>query len=257
LNLKEARMRTRLMSMNFIALLLVVFMSGGNKNSHESPSGLPSVIPPPIGSSPLPVSLGSITSGGNNFAVLAHTTVTSTGPSAVSGNVGVWPGTAVTGFPPGNASGSIYLGVAPADAAQSSLTTAFNDAAGRPADATVAGNLGGRTINPGVYKSTSTLSISSGDLTLDALGDSNGVFIFQIASALTVTSGRMVILSGGAQAANVFWQVGSSATLGTTSMFAGTILAQASVSLNNGATLNGRALARDGAVTLDSNNVTP
>jgi hypothetical protein len=189
--------------------------------------------------------------------VLASTTVTSTGATALTGDVGVWPGTGVTGFPPGTATGSIYLGVAPADAAQSSLTSAFNDAAGRPADDTVAGNPGGRTFNPGVYKSTSTLEISSGDLTLDALGDSNGGFIFQIASSLNVTSGRMVILSGGAQAANVFWQVGSSATLGTTSSFAGTILAEASISLSTGGTLNGRALARNGAVTMQGNAVTP
>jgi hypothetical protein len=232
-------------------------MSGCNKNHDNNRDGMPTVTPPPTGSVQAPVSLGSITSGGNNLAVLAHTTVTSTGATTVTGDVGVWPGTAVTGFPPGNATGTMYHGVAPADAAQSSLTAAYNDAAGRPADATVAGNLGGQTFNPGVYKSTSTLAISSGDLTLDALGDANGVFIFQIASSLNVTSGRMVILSGGAQAANVFWQVGSSATLGTTSSFAGTIMAQASVSMSTGGTLHGRALARDGAVTMQSNIVTP
>ena len=253
-------MRTRSRYSNFTALLLVLpvlFMSGCNKSDDDDDTGLPSAIPPPVGSVQTPVSLGSITSGGNNLAVLAGTTVTSTGATAVTGDVGVWPGTAATGFPPGGATGSMYLGVAPADAAQSSLTAAFNDAAGRPADATVAGNLGGQTFNPGVYKSTSTLAISSGDLTLDAKGDSNGVFIFQIASSLNVTSGRMVILSGGAQAANVFWQVGSSATLGTTSIFAGTIMAQASISLSTDGRLNGRALARDGGVTLQSNTVTP
>jgi len=243
--------------LNLIALLLIVFTPGCHNGGDDNNSGLPSVIPPPIGSVQAPVALGSINSGGNDFAVLAHTTVTSVGLTTVTGDLGVWPGTAVTGFGPGVVTGTIYAGVAPADAAQSSLTAAYNDAAGRPADATVAGNLGGRTLNPGVYKSTSTLGISSGELTLDALGDSNGVFIFQIASALTVTSGRQVILSGGAQAENVFWQVGSSATLGTTSNFAGTILAQASVALKTGATLNGRALARDGAVTLESNIVTP
>jgi hypothetical protein len=239
-----------------MALLLVVCFAGCTKNN-DNHVGIPAVIPTGPASIQAPVSLGSIDSGGNDIAVLGHTTVTSTGETSVTGDLGVWPGTAVQGFGPGIVSGSIFAGVAPADAAQSSLTAAYNDAAGRPADATVAGNLGGQTFAPGVYKSTSSLAISSGNLTLDALGDSNGVFIFQIASTLTVTSGRQVILSGGAQAANVFWQVGSSATLGTTSSFAGTILAQASISLKTDATLNGRALARDGAVTMQSNAVTP
>jgi ice-binding like protein len=249
-------MRRRWHYPSMMALLLVGFMSGCSKNNDNS-LGIPSVIPPPPGSVQAPVSLGSINSGGNDFAVLAGTSVTNSGPTSVSGDVGVWPGSEVTGFGPGIVSGSIYRGVAPADAAQSSLTAAYNDAAGRPADATVAGNLGGRTLVPGVYKSTSSLAISSGDLTLDANGHPTGVFVFQIASDLTVTSGRQVILSGGARAANVYWQVGSSATLGTTANFAGTIMAQASISLKAGATLNGRALARDGAVTMLTNDVTP
>jgi hypothetical protein len=136
------------------------------------------------------------------------------------------------------------------------LTTAYNDAAGRTlAPVTLAGNLGGLTLPPGLYKSTSSLSISSGDLTLDAQGDPNAVFIFQMASTLTTTSGRAVILSGGAKASNVFWQVGSAATLGTTSAFVGTIMADQSITLNTGATLNGRALARIGSVTLAANTV--
>ena len=129
-----------------LPILPAMFMSGCNKGDDDNGMGLPSVIPPPIGSVQTAVSLGSITSGGNNLAVLASSTVTNTGATVVNGDVGVWPGTAVTGFPPGNATGAIYFGVAPADAAQSSLTAAFNDAAGRPADADVAGNLGGRTL---------------------------------------------------------------------------------------------------------------
>ena len=137
------------------------------------------------------------------------------------------------------------------------MTTAYNDAAGRSVGAvTVAGNLGGQTLTPGRYKSTSSLEISSGDLTLDAQGDANAVFIFQMASTLTTTSGRQVILSRGVQAANVFWQVGSSAVLGTTSVFKGNILALTSITLATGATLDGRALARNGAVTLDTNTIT-
>jgi hypothetical protein len=136
------------------------------------------------------------------------------------------------------------------------LTTAYNDAAGRTlAPVTVAGNIGGLTLPPGLYKSTSSLAISSGDLTLDAQGDANAVFIFQIASTLITTSGREVILSGGAQSKNVFWQVGTSATLGTTSVFSGTIMADQSIALKNRAMLKGRALARIGGVTLAANTV--
>jgi hypothetical protein len=153
--------------------------------------------------------------------------------------------------------GTIHAGDAAAAQAQLDLTTAFNDAAGRTVGAvTVAGNLGGLTLTPGLYKSTSSLEISSGDLTLDAQGNANAVFIFQMGSTLTTTSGRQVILSGGAKAANIFWQVGSSATLGTTSVFKGTIMADQSITLDTGATLDGRALARIAAVTMDSNIVT-
>jgi hypothetical protein len=137
------------------------------------------------------------------------------------------------------------------------LTTAFNDAAGRSVGAVIlAGNLGGLTLTPGLYTSTSSLEISSGDLTLDAQGNANAVFIFQMASTLTTTAGRQVILSGGAQAANIFWVVGSSATLGTTSVFEGNILALASITVTTGATVEGRLLARTAAVSLDTNTIT-
>ena len=205
------------------------------------------------GAAQAPVALGSA----STFAVLAGATVTSTGNTIVNGDVGAGPGTAVTGFPPGVLNGAMHAGDPAAAQAGADLTLAYNDAAGRSLNpVTVAGNIGGQTLPPGLYKSTSSLAISSGDLTLDAGGDANAVFIFQIASTLTTTSGRQVILSGGADPANIFWQVGSSATLGTTTAFKGSILAQESITLETGAILEGRALAKVGGVTLDANNIT-
>jgi hypothetical protein len=191
-----------------------------------------------------------------NHAVLAGSTVTSTGATSVTGDLGVSPGTAVTGFPPGILVGAQHAGDPASAQATGDLTTAYNDAAGRTLCAVaVAGNLGGQTLAPGLYKSTSSLEITSGDLTLDAHGDAAAVFIFQMASTLTTTSSRQVILSGGARASNVFWQVGSSATLGTASVFQGTIMADQAITLGTGATLNGRALARIAGVSLDSNTI--
>ena len=200
--------------------------------------------------SPPPVALGSTSS----FAVLAGTTVTVTGAGTIGGNIGIFPGTAyVAGTPPVTVSGTIYAGGPVAAQAQADLTTAYNDAAGRTlGPITVAGNIGGQTLAPGLYKSTSSLAISSGDLTLDAQGDGNAVWIFQIGSTLTTTSGRKVILAGGANPGNIFWQVGSSATIGTTSVFQGNILAAISISMLTGSTLSGRALASGGAVSIDT-----
>lgn len=192
----------------------------------------------------------------DGFGVLAGSTVTNTGATVVNGDLGVSPGTAVTGFPPGFVYGTIHAGDQTAAQAQLNLTAAYNDAAGRTEGAILlAGNLGGLTLAPGLYKSTSSLEISSGDLTLDGQGKADAVFIFQMASTLTTTVGRRVILIGGAQAANITWQVGSSATLGTSSVFKGNIVAMASITVTTGASVEGRLLARTGAVTLDANTV--
>ncbi|MGD0704477.1 MAG: ice-binding family protein [Trebonia sp.] len=194
-----------------------------------------------------PVGLGTAAS----FGVLAGTTVTNTGPSSISGNLGVSPGTAVTGFPPGTVrNGTIHQADGVAMDAQSDLTTAYNDAAGRSPTANVPAFIGaGQTLAPGVYKASSSLEVG-GSLTLDAHGDPSAVFIFQAPSTLVTDSASSIVLSGDAQACNVFWQVGSSATLGTTSAFSGSILALTSISVDTGDTIAGRALARNGAVTL-------
>jgi ice-binding like protein/Big-like domain-containing protein len=190
-----------------------------------------------------------------NFSVLAGTTVTNTGSTVVSGDVGVCPGTAVTGFPPGTTGGTIHIADGVASLAQATLTAGYIDAAGRTGGTSVAGDLVGQTLTTGVYTSTSSLA-NSGALTLDAQGDSAAVFIFQIASTLTTGSGSQIVLANGAKACNVFWQVGSSATLGTNSVFKGNIMALTSITITTGVNLEGRALARNGAVTLDSDVIT-
>jgi len=191
----------------------------------------------------------------STFAILAGSTVTNTGATAVTGDLGVSPGAALTGFPPGTVSGATHLGDAAAATAQSDLTVAYNDAAGRTTGVIgVSGDLTGLTLAPGLYKSTSSLGIT-GNLTLNGLGDTNAKFIIQIASTLTTGTGSQVILTGGAQAQNIIWQVGTSATLGSNSIFKGTIMADQSITLNTGARLDGRALARVAAVTLDTNAV--
>jgi hypothetical protein len=198
------------------------------------------------------VDLGSATP----FAVLAGTTVTNTGSSTISGDVGVSPGSAITGFPPGTVSnGTSYAADSVALAAKAGLTTAYLDAAGRTPFTVVASDIGGRTLVPGVYENASALHLT-GTVTLNAEGDSNAVFIFQAGSSLITASSSAVALTGGAQACNVFWQVGSSATIGTGTSFVGTILALTSVSLQTGATVSGRVLARNGEVSLESNVIT-
>ncbi len=202
--------------------------------------------------SQLPVAL--LTS--DDYAILAGASITNTGITNVTGDLGLSPGTSVTGFPPGVLVGTMDVANPSAAQSQVDLTAAYNSAAGRSVGPiSVAGNVGGMTLPPGLYKSSSGLTISSGDLTLDAKGNPNAIWIFQIASTLTTTSGRKVILTGEAKAANVYWQVGTSATLGTSTVFKGTIMADQSISMNTGASLEGRALARVGSVTLNGNTI--
>ena len=192
----------------------------------------------------------------DGFGVLGGTTVTNTGPTVVNGDLGVSPGTAVTGFPPGTVNGTIHAADAVAAQAQSDTTTAYNDAAGRACTGVLTGqDLGGMTLTAGVYCFSSSAQLT-GTVTLDAQGDPGAVFIFKIGSTLTTASGSNVNLINGAQSCNVFWQVGSSATLGTTTTFRGNILALTSITATTGATVDGRLLARNGAATLDSNTVT-
>jgi len=191
-----------------------------------------------------------------SFAVLGGQTVTNTGPSVITGNLGVSPGSAVTGFPPGIvAGGTTHAADAVALQAQSDTTTAYDNLAGQTCTSDLTGqDLGGKTLVPGVYCFSSSAQLT-GVLTLNAGGDSSAVWVFKTGSTLVTASNSSVLLINGGQPCNVFWQVGSSATLGTTTTFVGNILALTSIALQTGAKVSGRALARNGAVTLDSNTV--
>ena len=198
---------------------------------------------------PPAVGLGTATS----FAVLAGAGITNTGPTTINGDAGTYPTTTETGFGSVTITGTNHAGDAVTQGAKTDLVTAYNTAAGSGPTIPIAGNLGGQTLVPGVYNSASSIGLT-GALTLS--GGSTDVWIFQAGSTLTTASGSSVVLIGGAQSCNVFWQIGSSATIGTGSAFKGTIIALSSITVTTGATIDGRALARNGAVTLDTNTIT-
>ena len=191
-----------------------------------------------------------------SFAVLGGSTVTNTGPTTIGGNLGVAPGLAVTGFPPGIVTppGVIHAGDAVAGQAQTDLTTAYNWLAGLSSTGNLTGqDLGGLTLIPGVYHFDSSAQLT-GTLTLDAQNSNNAVWVFQIGSTLTTASASAVQVINGGPGDALYWQVGSAATLGTTTMFEGNILALESITLTTGAKIPcGRALAQTGAVTMDTN----
>ncbi|MHB1317188.1 MAG: ice-binding family protein [Anaerolineae bacterium] len=194
----------------------------------------------------------------SSFGVLGGSTVTNTGPTVITGDLGVYPGLSITGFdgaPDGTVTGTIYAGGDVALGAQTDVTTAFNDLAGQACNTNLTDqDLGGMTLTPGVYCFSSSAQLT-GALTLNAVGDPGAVFVFQIGSTLTTASNSSVVMTNGGNQCNVYWQVGSSATLGTGTAFAGNIFAGASITLTTDADVIGRALAREGAVTMDTNNV--
>jgi len=190
------------------------------------------------------------------FAVIAGSTVTNTGPSVINGDIGLSPGTAVIGFPPGiQATGATYAANPIALQAQADLTTAFTAASGQPDENTTTTELGGQTLTAGIYESGGVFQIAGGD-TLTLNGDADDVFIFRSTSTLITGSAATVLLIGEVDACNVYWIVPSSATLGTDTEFVGTILADQSISASTGTTVQGRLLTRIGAVTLDTTTIT-
>ncbi len=199
---------------------------------------------------PATVGLGTAAS----FSVLGGSTVTNTGPTTMFGDLGLAPGSSVTGAP--HVLGATHVDDAVAIQAKTELTTAYNDAAGRPTEGSAGTDLAGQTFTAGVRTASSALLLSSGSVILDAQGDPNAVFIFQVGSTLITGSNTTVQLINGAQACNVFWQVGSSATLGTGTKFVGTVMAAETITANTAATIHGRLLAQTAAVNLDTNTIT-
>lgn len=240
-NTKHSRLDRLARSLEVICLVLTVMFSG------TGGVALASVLAAPARG------LGSAA----NFQVLGGSTVTNTGATVVAGELGTSPGTTITGFPPGivTEGGKTHMGDALALQAQNDVTLAYNSSAGQPCNIHLAGQeLGGKTLTPDVY-CFSSLAQLTGQLAFDAQGDTAAVWIIQIPGGLSTASNSSVVVTNGGGVCNVFWIVGESATIGAGSAFAGNILALTSITMAPGASLSGRALARNGAVTLDTNTI--
>jgi type VI secretion system secreted protein VgrG len=225
-------MRRTILSVSLVAIVVLIWPATASAN-----------FIPPLGTA-------------GNYAVIAGSTITNTGPSWITGKMALSPGTSVTGFPPGT-SGAKDIGPSsgPANGAKAALTNAYGIAAGETPFITLPTELGGRTLKRGTYRQGA--SGLTGTLTLDGGGTTSGVWIFQIASTLITgaATGARVRLINGAQPCDVFWQVASSATIGVSTVFVGNIMALDSITMNTGATLNGRAMAQTAAVNLHTNRI--
>jgi hypothetical protein len=191
----------------------------------------------------------------SSFVVLAGTGVTNTGATTLNGDIGTYPTTSITGLGTITVNGTNHAGDGVTQSAKTDLAHAYDNAAGQGPTLPIAAALDGLTLVPGVYNSASQVLLNGGALTLDAGGNAAAVWVFQAGSDLIVANGSSVNMINGAQACNVFWQVGSSASLGTSVSFRGTIMAVTSITLATAATVEGRVLARNGTVTLDTNTI--
>jgi len=239
------RTSARLTGILFVAALFSL-ASGSSSSNAAGPNGTRHSVGP----NPAAPSLGLARA----YAVLGASAVTNTGGTAITGDLGVSsPGISPTGFPPGTITGKIHSGDASTAQAQAKVTSAYNALAAKTCNTSLTGqDLGGRTLTRGVYCFTSSAQLTG---TLTLTGNASSVFIFKIASALNTASNSSVVMTGGSLARNVYWQVGSSATLGSGTAFKGNIVALSSISLGTSASLSGRALARNGAVTMEGNAV--
>ena len=223
----------------------------GNLDAKNPPTDA-KTLPDAEGGQVTYVSLGTA----GNFVVLSGETITNTGFTIINGNVGLSPGSSITGFPPGVVNGVVHLSDAVAAKGKQDLTAAYTDASGRSgAPVPLSGDLGGKTLKPGLYVSATSMGLTSGDLTLDAGGNQDAIWVFQMGTTFISMVGRKVLLVGNAKPDNVFWSVGSSATIGVNSTMVGNFLTHTSITVQTGATMLGRFLTQVGSVTFDSNTV--